>query len=225
MRVVTVEQMREVERRAETEYGLTSPTLMEHAGRGIAEALREHGGGSVADLNVLVLVGPGNNGGDGRVMGRYLADEGARLTEYLWKENVVTSDVGTYPAGESLDVLREAVGQADVVADAFLGTGSSRPLDPRMSAALALVREERARRPLVVVAVDLPSGLNADTGAVDPGALAADLTVTLAFPKIGLFFFPGASFVGELEVGGIGLPDEMTIPPGPGADERVPAAP
>jgi NAD(P)H-hydrate epimerase len=215
MRVVTVEQMREIEQRAETEYGLGSLVLMEHAGLSIAELLREHAGGAVADLDVLVLVGPGNNGGDGRVMGRHLAEWGARVRYYLWKENVLERDGDSLPAGEQLDVLREAVSRADVVADAFLGTGHARPLDPRMRAALALVREERDRRALVVLAVDLPSGLDADTGAVDPGTLAADLTVTLAFPKFGLFLFPGASDVGELEVGTIGLPDEMAISPGP----------
>ena len=85
-----------------------------------------------------------------------------------------------------------------------------------MRQALALVQAERERRPggLIVLAVDLPSGLNADTGAVDEGTIAADLTVTLAFPKTGLYLFPGAALVGELEVGSIGLPDEMSIPPG-----------
>ncbi len=215
MRVVSVEEMREIERRAEAEYGLTSPVLMEHAGRSVAEVLREHAGGAVADLDVLVLVGPGNNGGDGRVMGRYLAEWGARVTYYAWKEHQLERDGAAIPAGDNAEVLREAIAQADVVADAFLGTGHARPLDPRMRQVLALVREERGRRELVVVAVDLPSGLNADTGAVDEGTLAADLTVTLAFPKMGLFLFPGAGFVGEMEVGDIDLPEEMAIPPGP----------
>src|SRR5690348_6455216 len=77
MRVVTVEQMCAIERRAESEYGLTSPVLMEHAGRGVAELLRAALGGEVSGCRVLVLVGPGNNGGDGRVMGRHLAEWGA----------------------------------------------------------------------------------------------------------------------------------------------------
>jgi NAD(P)H-hydrate epimerase len=216
MRVVTVEQMREIERRAETEYGLTSPMLMEHAGHSIARILREHAGGDVVDLDVLVLVGPGNNGGDGRVMARFLAEWGARVLLYLWKENRLESADSSIPVGEQMNELREALATADVVADAFLGTGHARPLDPRMRAALSLARAERERRSrLVVLAVDLPSGLNADTGATDEGTLAADLTVTLAFPKLGMFFFPGAATIGELEVGGIGLPATMSIPTGP----------
>jgi len=215
MRVVSVDEMRAIERRAEDEHGLTSPVLMEHAGLSVAEALREHAGGDVSDLGVLVLVGPGNNGGDGRVAARHLAEWGARVALYHWKENRVEGAGRSAPAGDDLAALREAVAQADVVVDALLGTGHSRPLDPRMRAALALVAGERERRPaLVVLAVDLPSGLDADTGAVDEGTIAADLTVTLAFPKVGLFLFPGAATVGELEVGDIGLPDAMAIPAG-----------
>ena len=216
MRVVSVEEMREIERRAETEYGLTSPMLMERAGQSVAEILRSHAGGDVRDLDVLVLVGPGNNGGDGRVMGRYLAGWGARVSYFLWKESTLERNGQVVPAGDPFENVREALASADIVVDALLGTGHARPLAPTMRQALALVQAERERRPggLIVLAVDLPSGLNADTGAVDEGTIAADLTVTLAFPKTGLYFFPGAALVGELEVGSIGLPDEMPIPPG-----------
>jgi NAD(P)H-hydrate epimerase len=216
MRVVGVEEMREIERRAEMEYGLTSPMLMERAGQSVAEILRSHAGGDVHDLDVLVLVGPGNNGGDGRVLGRYLAGWGARVSYFLWKENALERNGHVVPAGEPLGNVREALASADIVVDALLGTGHARPLAPTMRQALALIQSERDRRPggPIVLAVDLPSGLNADTGAVDEGTIAADLTVTLAFPKTGLYLFPGAALVGELEVGSIGLPDEMTVPPG-----------
>jgi NAD(P)H-hydrate epimerase len=216
MRVVSVEEMREIERRAETEYGLTSPMLMERAGQSVAEILRTHAGGDVRDLDVLVLVGPGNNGGDGRVMGRYLAGWGARVSYFVWKEHALERNGQVVPAGDQLESLQEAVSSADIVVDALLGTGHTRPLASTMRQALELVQTERERRPggLIVLAVDLPSGLNADTGAIDEGTIAADLTVTLAFPKTGLYFFPGAALVGELEVGSIGLPGEMTIPLG-----------
>ena len=148
MRVVTVEEMREIERRAETEYGLTSPMLMEHAGRSVAEILREHAGGDRSrDLDVLVLVGPGNNGGDGRVMGRYLAGWGARVTSLSLERELRSDATATLPAGDPLENVREALASADIVADAFLGTGHARPLAPTMRQALALVQEERERRP------------------------------------------------------------------------------
>jgi hydroxyethylthiazole kinase-like uncharacterized protein yjeF len=215
MKVVTVDEMREIEHRAEAEYGLTSPMLMEHAGRSIAEISRERLGGDVHGLRVLVLVGPGNNGGDGRVMARYLAEWGAEASLYLWKERRLEASGQSQPVGEDLAALGAAISRADVVADAFLGTGHSRPLDPSMGAALALVQQEKERRPaLLMLAVDLPSGLNADTGALDAGAIRADLTVTLAFPKVGLLLFPGAGYVGELRVGSIGLPPAMRIAAG-----------
>ncbi len=221
MRVVSVDEMREIERRADVEYGLDSPTLMENAGRTVAETLRERLGGDVRGRRVVTLAGPGNNGGDGRVMNRYLAEWGAQITTYRWRDNAIEAADGEAPAGDDLRALDAALADADVVVDAFLGTGHARPLDPRMRQALALVaaRRERTRakegrtRPFVL-AVDLPSGLNADTGAVDEGALPADLTVTLAFPKTGLILFPGAGYLGEMVIGSIGLPDEMSIPSG-----------
>ncbi len=103
MRVVSVEEMREIERRAEAEYGLTSPTLMERAGQSVAEILRSHAGGDVRDLDVLVLVGPGNNGGDGRVMGRYLAGWGARVSYFLWKEHALERNGQIVAAGDRLE--------------------------------------------------------------------------------------------------------------------------
>ncbi len=215
MRVVSVEERRAIEARAGTEYGLDSPALMERAGRSVAEAVRDLLGGNVAGRNVVTLVGPGNNGGDGLVMGRYLAEWGARVTNYRWREARLERVDGTLPVSDDLDELREALAGADVIVDALLGTGHARPLHPVMRAALALAARARMERPETrVVALDLPSGLNADTGAIDEGTVAADLTVTLAFPKTGLFIFPGAETVGELVVGTIGLPDTMAIEPG-----------
>lgn len=220
MRVVSVDEMRGIEQRAEAEYGLTSPMLMERAGRSVAEALAARLGGDVAGRAVVTLVGPGNNGGDGRVMARYLAEMGAHLTLFEWKTRQLThlpEDVAHPAVTDDADLsgLRAAIARADVVADALLGTGHARPLDATMRAALALAREERARRhQLLILAVDIPSGLDADTGALDEGTLAADLTVTLAFPKVGLYLFPGADTVGEIQVGEIGLPPEMSVPLG-----------
>lgn len=212
MKIVTVAEMVGIEQQAEREYGLTSPTLMEHAGRSVATAIESRVEGEVGGLHIVVLAGPGNNGGDGRVAARYLSQAGARTTIYDWKRGEIETGGQTIAAGDDLGALRSALTSADVVLDALLGTGHARPLAPTMAAALALVTEERARRPdLYVVAVDLPSGLNADTGAIDPGTLAADLTVTLALAKVGLLLFPGASYVGERAVGSIGLPGTMAI--------------
>lgn len=215
MRVVSVEEMRAIETRAGTEYGLDSPALMERAGQSVAEAVRDLLGGNVAGRGVVTLVGPGNNGGDGLVTGRYLEGWGARVTNYRWREGTLERMEGTQPVGDDLEELRVALAGADVVVDALLGTGHARPLHPAMRMALALAARSREARPETrIVALDLPSGLNADTGAMDEGTIAADLTVTLAFPKTGLFIFPGAEMVGELVVGEIGLPATMEIESG-----------
>lgn len=223
MRVVSVDEMRAIERRADEEYGLDSPTLMRQAGHSVAEALRERMGGDVRGLRVVTLAGPGNNGGDGLVMNQFLVEWGAQVTTWRWRENTLANEEGETPAGDDLAELRAALARADVVTDALLGTGHARPLDPRMRQALALAGDIRERQALhappgrprpLILAVDLPSGLDADTGAVDEGTLAADLTVTLAFAKTGMTLFPGAGYLGELVVGSIGLPNELAIPAG-----------
>jgi ADP-dependent NAD(P)H-hydrate dehydratase / NAD(P)H-hydrate epimerase len=212
MKIVSIEQMRELETRADRELGMSSRVLMENAGRSAADLFRSWAG-DIESKNIVLLIGPGNNGGDGLVIARHLKSWGARVTLYLWKEGqVVLGGVGglAIPVRDDLKHLLVALASADFVLDAILGTGRSRPLDPTMRLPLALVREERQKRAsLRVVAVDLPTGVNADTGAADEGAIPADLTITLANPKLGLFFFPGAALVGDLLVGGIGLPAGM----------------
>lgn len=212
MHVVTIAEMRELEARADKEYGLTSHILMENAGKSAAELLanytrRRH---AIAGREVLLLIGPGNNGGDGLVVARYLEEWGARVTLYYWKEKLLVSNGRDVAAVETAGELESAMRRAEYVLDSLLGTGRSRPLPDDMRALLARVRQERERREtLRVVAIDLPTGLNADTGEVDPGTIPADITITLAFPKQGFFFFPGRGYIGELYVGDIGLPPEM----------------
>lgn len=219
MRLVTTAEMRRLEE-ASVAAGVSVPMLMERAGRGVAEAARRCLGGAtggvVAGRRVVVMAGPGHNGGDGLVAGRWLHDWGARvsailcgarkdqdphLREILSRQIPVLRTDGNNPGAE-----RALLARADLALDALLGTGRARPIGPPMAALLEDLRRERERRPaLRVLAVDLPSGLDADTGAVDPATPWCDLTVTLGFPKVGLVRFPGAARVGRLEVAGIGL--------------------
>ncbi len=217
MRVVTVEQMRVIEAEAERRYGLDGPALMAHAGASAAAIAREWLGGSVLDTRWLMLVGPGNNGGDARVMTSHLMNNGATVTLFDWKaqqlQQLDEAGAVTTTADADDEALVAAIAEADVVVDALLGIGHSRPLSDSMIAVNKLVRSEYMRRKgrPRVIALDLPSGVNADTGAVDVGALAADMTITLACPKIGLLCYPGAAYVGELHTGSIGLPNEMDL--------------
>lgn len=212
MQIVTVEQMRELEARAGRDYGLTPALLMENAGRSAAELLareaRKHR--AVSGQEFLLLLGPGNNGGDGLVMARHLEQWGGLVSLYRWKEQHLTVHGEEVPAAQTARRLQACIQSASYIIDALLGTGRSRPLPDDMRALLGRVREEREKRTtLRLVAIDLPSGLNADTGEVDPGSLAADLTITLACPKQGFFFFPGRDYLGQLLIGSIGLPADL----------------
>jgi len=212
MHIVTVAEMRELELRAEREYGLTSQILMENAGRSAAEILAQHvqHQRAVTDLEFLILVGPGNNGGDGLVMGRYLEKWGGLVSIYRWKEQRLTIYGRDVPEADTPAKFEEVILRARYILDALLGTGRSRPLPDSMRSLLGRVSQEREKRDtLRVVAVDLPTGLNADTGEVDPGTIHADFTITLACPKQGFFFFPGRDYIGKLNVADIGLPAEL----------------
>jgi NAD(P)H-hydrate epimerase len=227
--------------------------MMEMAGRAVAETalsqmLVEPG------RRVLVLVGPGNNGGDGLVAAHYLleARENARI--YIWKRDVEGDGNfdrlrGRCPVlwaenDAGLVELRRELAGSGLVIDALLGTGAARPIEGRLAEILAAVKDEVARRvigprvepdplrprfpleeargverqgllpaanvaPLSVLAVDCPSGLNCDTGALDPAAVPADLTVTFAYPKWGQLQHPGAAACGRLAVAPIGVPTEL----------------
>ena len=217
-KVVTTEEMRCFERETDAS-GLSYATMMENAGRAVAQTIE--GRTDVANKRVLVLAGPGNNGGDGLVAARHLHDAGAQATLYLWKrrteddENFRLTQERAIPLvraeeDDGLGRLRDLVSQADVIVDAFLGTGIERPIEGLLKKILEVVAEEVERRrttgyPPLVVAVDVPTGLNCDSGALDPAALPADLTVTFAFPKRGQYLFPGAEAVGELIVADIGI--------------------
>ena len=212
MHIVTMAEMRKLEARADQEYGLTSHILMENAGKSAADILVTHINRtrSMAELEFLVLVGPGNNGGDGLVMARHLKKWGGRVSLYRWKEQRLTIDDEDVDEQDTEKMLEGKLQLAGFVLDALLGTGVSRPLPESMRSLLARVRQEReTREALRVVAIDLPTGMNTDTGEVDPGTIPADITITLACPKQGFFFFPGREYIGTLYVGEIGLPAEL----------------
>lgn len=212
MHIVTVTEMRELEAQADRQYGLTSEILMKRAGKSAADIFRTHllPQQALEGLELLFLIGPGNNGGDGLIMAEHLQEAGALVSLYRWKEHTLTTrgqDVAEQDTARELEAVLQS---ADYVVDALLGTGRSRPLPEDMRNLLARVKAERAKRSsLRIVAIDLPTGLNADSGEIDPGAIAADITITLACPKQGFCFFPGREIVGQLYVGDIGLPPEI----------------
>lgn len=212
MHIVTVSEMRELEAQAERQYGLSSAILMKTAGKSAADLFRTHlsPGQNINGLEILFLLGPGNNGGDGLIMAQHLQEAGALISLYHWKEEKLIEHGEEVAQDATQSQLSALILSADYVIDALLGTGRSRPLPDNMRKLLAQVKHERAQRnTLRVVAIDLPTGLNADTGEVDPGSIHADSTITLACPKQGFFFFPGRDYVNDLHIGDIGLPAEL----------------
>src|SRR6266699_6851223 len=158
MHIVTVAEMRELETRADREFGLTSHILMENAGKSAADILSKHIRlhRALTDLEFLILVGPGNNGGDGLVMGRYLEKWGGLVSLYHWREQRLTIYGEDVPETETAAKLEEIMQSAGFVVDALLGTGRSRPLPDSMRSLLGRVREEREKRDSIrVVALDL----------------------------------------------------------------------
>ena len=216
MKLVTVAEMM----RLEAESGVPVPQLMEKAGLAVAQeawlAL-----GEIAERRLLVLCGPGNNGGDGLVAARHLKEWAADVIVFLLKPRpgddpnqaaLVEREIPIVTAGEDgwEKSLADALGGAELVIDALLGTGRARAVEGDLATVLGQLKEARERRlPTRLLAVDLPSGLDADTGAVDPLTVAADATIALAFAKVGLHLLPGARFAGDVEVVDIGVPAEL----------------
>jgi hydroxyethylthiazole kinase-like uncharacterized protein yjeF len=219
MKVVTAEQMREIDSRA-AGIGLTTEILMENAGRAVAEEIKKLAG-KVIGKHILVIVGPGNNGGDGLVAGRHLADSGAEVNIYLCSKRpegdknlalVQQHGIPIIQAEQDRNFARldEFLNTSQILVDAVFGTGRSRVLGGVFKEVMTRVIAAKKKTPrLMIVAVDIPSGLDADTGDIDPGCPWVDATVTLGYPKPGLFNFPGAERAGRVIIADIGLPPSM----------------
>ncbi len=219
MKIVTAEQMRKIDR-ACIESGTQASVLMENAGRAVAEHIGEITG-DVVGKRIVILAGPGNNGGDGLVAARYLYGWNADVSLFLLgkrredDENLELIRERTIPVAEvtgrdELDLLIQAAESADILIDALFGTGNNRPLEGIYRKALEEIGSViRAGKRLHVVAVDIPSGMDADTGAVDDACLHADETVTLAAPKRGLYHFPGSEYAGRITIAEIGIPEHL----------------
>jgi len=222
VRILTSAQMRQVEEDC-AKVGLPASVLMENAGKAVAEEVRRILG-NISQQRILVMVGPGNNGGDGLVASRHLHGWGANVSVYLFSERptddsnleqvrergLTVVDVAT-AGSEGLDKFEELLPSVDAVIDAIFGTGKIRTIRSVFLQALDKVSRAKRKRPdLRIIALDLPSGLDADTGEVDPACLYADYTITLGFPKPGLFRPPGSERVGKVTVVDIGIPAYLT---------------
>ena len=216
MKIVTADQMRRLEQ-ACVPLGISLDQLMENAGLAVAQSARATLG-QVAGKHIVILVGPGNNGADGFVTARHLQRWGARVSTHVLERRLQSDpkrDLALHEGislydhiyDDTLPLMRRELDACNLVIDAVLGTGRARPMTGVMREAMTTLQEIQAKRAsLKVMALDLPSGLDADTGQIDPACPRADVTVSLGFPKVGLFSYPGAEKVGRLEVLDIGIP-------------------
>ncbi len=224
MKLVYAQEMQALDRYTIEELGIAGEILMENAGRGVAEIIWSRFR-KEAKKGVLVVCGPGNNGGDGFVVARHLAQKdvpvqivllaspekfkGEALLNFRIAQRIYLplAQLTEKNLPEFLRVL-EACG---LVVDAIFGTGLKR----QVSGLFAQVIEEINKSGKPVVAVDIPSGLSADTGRPLGVAVKATLTATMALPKVGQVVYPGREYVGELEIVDISMPRSVIEERGP----------
>jgi hydroxyethylthiazole kinase-like uncharacterized protein yjeF len=219
VKIVTVSEMRRLEAEADA-AGISYQSMMDDAGHAVAEAYNTRF--SPNGKRILILAGNGNNGGDGLVAARHLHDAGALVKVYclqppdegdatvasLRQRSIFIADAENDPLRSALQQL---AGDADAVVDAVFGTGVRLPLGGRGAQVLGYIKRHLAAQASrsFVLAVDVPSGVDCDTGLVDACTFPADLTVTFGVAKVGQYGFPAADYLGELIVAPIGWPKAL----------------
>lgn len=217
MKITTAEEMRTIDAKAINEIGIPSIVLMENAGRCVKKVVE---GLLDPDETVSIFVGKGNNGGDGLVVARYLVLSGYETTVYLLaKPEQFSGDaltnlkicqnlgipIQTVSSKKELEKWHNEIEKSKVIVDSIFGTG----LKGAVRGFYAEIIEYINSIDAIVVAVDLPSGLLADTGQVEGVCINADHTVTMGLPKRGLLLYPGAELAGRITVADIGFPSEV----------------
>lgn len=217
--VLTSSQSRECDRKAIEELGVPSIVLMENAALSVIEVIEKHIGIEVGQ-KVIVACGRGNNGGDGLAVARHLRNAGIDVKAYLMAraEDLkgdaainckATSSIGVplveIPDESKLHELERGIADAQLVVDALLGTGITGEVRGILAGAINVINAAGRK----VLSIDVPSGLDSDTGEVCGTCIKADVTVTLGAIKRGLLLFPGANYAGDLFLGCIGVPKEL----------------
>ena len=219
MILVTAAEMQEMDRQAIETHGIAGLELMENAGRGAARVLLNQFAGSIK-TGVGIICGKGNNGGDGFVIARYLAEQRIAVTVYLLaKAAAVKGDAAANlkrlaalkipvietPDEDSFSKIKSDLCGFDLLVDAILGTGLTSDVRGFFKTVIDFIND-RNRTGIPVFAVDIPSGLNSDTGQPCGTCIRAQVTATFALAKIGHYVYPGADYTGKLEIIEIGIP-------------------
>jgi NAD(P)H-hydrate epimerase len=213
MKVVTGREMADLDKAAIEGIGIPSLLLMENAGRGVADSIKERYPNC---KKAVVIVGRGNNGGDGLVVARYLINSGVEVKTFIigekeklsppTKTNASILEGMKAPIKYIQDVKEVAaeMEKTDLVIDALLGIGIKGEVRGLYRKVIELINASQN-----IVAVDIPSGLEASSGQIAGVCVKANLTVTMELPKLGLLLYPGREYVGELVVKKIGYPTRL----------------
>src|SRR3989449_1587960 len=219
MRVLNSAQMRAADRRTIDEIGIPSLVLMENAGRQVVAAM-EAMYGDLLERQVAVLCGRGNNGGDGFVVARTLMQRAVDVSVFLiGRVADVRGDARTnleilgrlgltvveIADSQAWELHFSEIGDCTLIVDAIFGTGLNAPLSGLMETVVADVNAAA----IPVVAIDLPSGLSADSYEPIGDSIEATMTVTLAAPKLPLVLPPGETRAGDIVIADIGIPSEV----------------
>ncbi len=217
-RTVTAAEMREIDRRTIEEYGVPGFELMEKAGRAVAERAAELAG--PPPRKILVLSGKGNNGGDGLAAARYLHQKGYSVQVFLFSEGtkLKADPARNFVANAKLSIPTRVVGEhfawetvpelfrdSDLIIDALFGVGLDRDLKEPYRSLIENVNRSGRK----VLSVDIPSGLDSDTGKIHGAAIRATVTVTMGLAKKGFYEGEGPHVTGKVEVADIGFPKEL----------------
>jgi len=219
MKVATAEQMQEMDRKAIESYRIPGIVLMENAGKGATEVI-SNTFPDIQDRKIAIVAGKGNNGGDGFVIARYLQNRGISVKVYLLADpKVLRGDAETnlhifqkmkgevisVPSSKDYQKVKKELEKFDLLIDAIFGTG----LDAEVRGYYREVIDHINTLQKPVVAIDIPSGLDANTGKPLGTAVRASLTVTFGLPKAGHLVPPGPDYVGEVKLVDIGYPKKL----------------
>lgn len=214
MKILSSMQTRNVEKKA-MRMGMSGERLMENAGAAATRAIKENF--AIKDCNVVVISGQGNNGGDGFVVARKLKEYGASVTVILAMGSAVTADSTTMLERarqsqvtfvnyyDDQELCETIINSADMVVDAIFGIGFRGAPDRDISKIIANINSSKA----IKIALDIPSGLNCDSGEVKAEAVCADFTVTFIGYKPCHFLFPSTNYCGKTVAVSIGVDDEL----------------
>jgi hydroxyethylthiazole kinase-like uncharacterized protein yjeF len=227
MKVATAEEMQELDRKAIETYRIPGIVLMENAGRGAADVI-SNSFPEIQKKKIAIIAGKGNNGGDGFVIARYLLNQGIYVRVYLLTDpkglrgdaetnfsifHRMKGEVISVPSSKDYIKVKRDLEKFDILVDGIFGTG----LDAEVRGYYREVIDHLNTLQRPIVAIDIPSGLDANTGKPLGTAIRASLTITFGLPKIGLLISPGLDYVGKkVKVIDIGIPKRLV------EEEKIP---